>query len=204
MTHYPYFWIRGSRYPYFSTDTEVSKIKIYDDDFDQWFLQLLMLVCFGSRYRNQTGVSIQGSKSCQKQTINTGFWRSEYGGLKNLCRKSLSSLEAVKSQFTVFGNISIFWGSCIWTIWISRPRMNTLWLCSLIGTADFLQKVLCGHKTIFYSTSKILILKFGGPGIRTLVWIPRSFIPNRGSRYPYFSTDTEVFKTKQRVPVSVL
>ena len=27
VTHYPYFWSRGSRYPYFSADTEVGKIK---------------------------------------------------------------------------------------------------------------------------------------------------------------------------------
>ena len=44
-------------------------------------------------------VSIQGSNRCQKQKISTGLWRYEYGGLKNLCRKSNQFRSCEKSFY---------------------------------------------------------------------------------------------------------
>ena len=60
--------------------------------------------CFGSRYPNQTevSVSIQGSNRCQKQKISTRFRWSEYGELKTLRRTSLASLEAEIKPFYSF------------------------------------------------------------------------------------------------------
>ena len=53
----------------------------------------------------RTGVRIPRplkSKSCQKHKINAGFGRSEYGEFKNLCKTSLSSLEAEKKPLYRF------------------------------------------------------------------------------------------------------
>ena len=50
----------------------------------------------------RTGVRIPRplrSKSCQKQKTNSGFGKSEYGELKNLCKTPLASLEAEKKPF---------------------------------------------------------------------------------------------------------
>ena len=42
-----------------------------------------------------------------------------------------------------------------------------------------------------YLTSKILVLNFGGPGIRTTVRIPGPLRQNRGSRYSYLTESTD-------------
>ena len=57
---------------------------------------------FGYRDPLPVSVSEQGSISCQKQKVNTWFCWSAYGELKNLCRTSLTSLEAEKKPFYCF------------------------------------------------------------------------------------------------------